>query len=176
MPREPWRYVEYDAAPIPSVAHSLNTLGLCLDTFGRFPEALPKVQEALAINQRLFPEAHPEVAKLQLNVATMLVRARRPQEALPLYEEALAALRELFEQHKGGCGGVWWACWRWSAACPRGGWGRGSGWWWWWLLLLLLVVVVVVVFWLTFLSTRSGRPCCLCADSLGHSQETLTIT
>ena len=74
----------------------LNQAGFYLHDQGRYKEAEPLYQEALALRKRLFRYEHPDVAT-SLNNLALLYRAQgRYREAEPLYQEALALRKRLF--------------------------------------------------------------------------------
>ena len=58
---------------------------------GRFAEALPVFEAALADREATFGAQHPETVAARLNVARSLNAAGRDQEAIALYEQVLAA-------------------------------------------------------------------------------------
>jgi tetratricopeptide (TPR) repeat protein len=68
-----------------------------LESLGRADEALPRVEEGLAMRKRLFGDRdHPEVALSTNNLAACLESLGRAGEALPRYEQALAMMKRLY--------------------------------------------------------------------------------
>ncbi len=78
------------------VAKGLGIVGTCLHTLGRDAEALPKLEESLAMLRRLLGKSDDrEVAQALGNVAESLGALKRWKDALPKYEESLAMSRRL---------------------------------------------------------------------------------
>ena len=63
-------------------------LGNCLEALGRSDEALPKLQAALGMSQRLFPGDHPKVSSRLNDVASCLGRAVSFETRLSVQVEA----------------------------------------------------------------------------------------
>ncbi len=79
------------------VARGLGVVGVCLHSLGRDVDALPKFNDALAMEKRLHGAAdHAEVAQAMQNVAECLGGLHRQVEALPLYEQSLAMFKRVF--------------------------------------------------------------------------------
>ena len=74
----------------PSVATSLNNLGLVLQATGRLAEAEPLYRRALAIDEASLGPDHPSVATSLNNLGLVLQATGRLAEAEPLYRRALA--------------------------------------------------------------------------------------
>ena len=72
----------------PDVAYGLQNLAGWLVEEGNYAEAEPLLEEALAINQRVFPSDHPEVAITQSGMAVLLLATDRAAEALDLAKAA----------------------------------------------------------------------------------------
>ena len=62
---------------------------------GRYGEAEPLYQEALAMRKRLLGDEHPDVATSLNNLALLYNNQGRYGEAEPLYQEALAMWKRL---------------------------------------------------------------------------------
>ncbi len=77
-------------------ATALDEYAQWLEAVGRFVDALPRREEALAIRQRHFPGDHPDVASSLSSVAWCLQGHARFVEALHKHEEALAMRQRLF--------------------------------------------------------------------------------
>ena len=73
----------------------LNQAGFFLHDQGRYSEAEPLYQEALALRQRLLGNDHPDVATSLNNLAGLYGAQGRYSEAEPLYQEALALRQRL---------------------------------------------------------------------------------
>jgi tetratricopeptide (TPR) repeat protein/predicted Ser/Thr protein kinase len=80
----------------PEYATAMQSYALCLNSLGRFTEALPMFNESLAIRRKLHPGDHPDITHSLNNIGFCLDSLGRPDEALPLFEEALAMSRRLF--------------------------------------------------------------------------------
>jgi tetratricopeptide (TPR) repeat protein len=81
-------------------AYLLNEAGLFLYNQGRYGEAEPLYQQALAIMRERLGEQHPDTAASLNNLARLYQAQGRYDEAEPLYQQALAIMRErLGEQH-----------------------------------------------------------------------------
>jgi tetratricopeptide (TPR) repeat protein len=81
-------------------AYLLNQAGLFLHYQGRYGEAEPLYQQALAIMREQLGEQHPHTATSLNNLAVLYKAQGRYDEAEPLYQQALAITRErLGEQH-----------------------------------------------------------------------------
>ena len=81
-------------------AYLLNEAGLFLYNQGRYGEAEPLYQQALAIMREQLGEQHPHTATSLNNLAVLYKAQGRYDEAEPLYQQALAITRErLGEQH-----------------------------------------------------------------------------
>jgi tetratricopeptide (TPR) repeat protein len=81
-------------------AYLLNQAGLFLYYQGRYGEAEPLYQQALAIMRERLGEQHPHTATILNDLARLYQAQGRYDEAEPLYQQALAIMRErLGEQH-----------------------------------------------------------------------------
>jgi serine/threonine protein kinase len=80
-----------------NLALALSALAELLQLEGKFDEALPKHEAALAIFQQLHGDDHPYVAGSLNNVGYCLFRLGRPAEALPRVEAALAIDQRLHD-------------------------------------------------------------------------------
>ncbi len=82
------------------MATSLNNLAGLYDNQGRYSEAEPLLQEALAMSKRVLGDEHPDVATSLNNLALLYDNQGRYSEAEPLYQEALAMRkRVLGDEH-----------------------------------------------------------------------------
>ncbi|MDZ8261154.1 tetratricopeptide repeat protein [Nostoc sp. ChiQUE01b] len=82
------------------LATSLNNLAYLYDSQGRYSEAEPLYQQALALDRKLLGESHPDVATSLNNLAGLYDSQGRYSEAEPLYQQALALRRKLLgEEH-----------------------------------------------------------------------------
>jgi tetratricopeptide (TPR) repeat protein len=81
-------------------AYLLNQAGLFLHYQGRYGEAEPLYQQALAIMRERLGEQHPDTATSLNNLAGLYQAQGRYDEAEPLYQQALAIRKaRLGEQH-----------------------------------------------------------------------------
>ena len=81
----------------PETEAALNTtIAIILQNNGRATEALPRLERALAVRQRLFTGDHADVAASLNNEALCLDDLGRSAEALVLHERALEMRRRLF--------------------------------------------------------------------------------
>jgi serine/threonine-protein kinase len=85
----------------PSVARSLNNLGLLVQNRGDLDEAERLLRESLEIRRRVWTADHPEVARGLHNLAVLLVLKDDAAGAEPLYREALAMRRSLLGEDAG---------------------------------------------------------------------------
>ena len=74
----------------PRLATSLNNLAVLYASQGKYPEAEPLHQRALAIREKALGPEHPDVATGFHNLAVLYASQRRYAEAEPLYRRALA--------------------------------------------------------------------------------------
>ena len=81
----------------PSGAMRLNTLGNVYRNQGRYKEAEPLYERALAIHEKALGPEHPDTAQSLNNLAVLYRSQGRYEEAEPLYERALA----IYEQALG---------------------------------------------------------------------------
>jgi tetratricopeptide (TPR) repeat protein len=79
------------------MAFELGSVALCLQYQGRAAAALPKFEEALAMDQRIFKGDHPDVATALCNAAFCLDFLERSTEALPQHEAALAMRQRIYK-------------------------------------------------------------------------------
>jgi CHAT domain-containing protein len=80
-------------------ARDLNQQATALYEAGRYQDAEPLYQQALAIRRQQLGEDHPDVAASLNNLALLYTDQGRYREAEPLYQQALAILREQFGQN-----------------------------------------------------------------------------
>ncbi len=78
----------------PRLATTLNNLAALYDTQGRYAEAEPLYQQALAIREKALGPAHPEVAQSLNNLAALYPAQGRYAEAEPLQKRALAIVEK----------------------------------------------------------------------------------
>jgi tetratricopeptide (TPR) repeat protein len=72
----------------PDVARSLNNLAALYDSYGKYTEAEPLYQRALAIREKALGPDHPDVATILENYAALLFKAGREVQARPLNARA----------------------------------------------------------------------------------------
>jgi tetratricopeptide (TPR) repeat protein len=72
----------------PDVATSLNNLASLYDNQGRYGEAEPLYQDALAMRKRLLGDEHPTVARSLFNLGGLRYKQGRYREALALLLQA----------------------------------------------------------------------------------------
>lgn len=72
----------------PGVANSLHDLAMLYSAQGRYGEAEPLFQQALAMYQRLLGDEHPDVATSFLNLGSLRYKQGRYHEALALLRQA----------------------------------------------------------------------------------------
>jgi CHAT domain-containing protein/Tfp pilus assembly protein PilF len=82
-------------------ATSLNNLGLLLKDRGKYGQALPYLQQALAMDQKLYPAAqfplgHPDLAQSLNNLGGLLWDQGEYVKALPYLQQALAMDQKLY--------------------------------------------------------------------------------
>jgi tetratricopeptide (TPR) repeat protein len=68
----------------------LETYGLVYDSMGEHEEALDYHQKALLLREEVYGDHHPHIAVSLSNIADLLDRLERPEEARPLYARAVA--------------------------------------------------------------------------------------
>ncbi|MEM1180038.1 MAG: serine/threonine-protein kinase [Acidobacteriota bacterium] len=90
------RLVEQGQAEPQSVASSLNNLAMALVYQGRNLEALPMLEEALAIRRRVFGEGHTSVMRGLNNLALVHGNLDRRDMAAELYRDVLAKKLERY--------------------------------------------------------------------------------
>ncbi|TVQ15794.1 MAG: tetratricopeptide repeat protein, partial [Leptolyngbya sp. DLM2.Bin27] len=73
----------------PDVASSLNNLALLYKSQGRYSEAEPLLQQALALRKQLLGETHPDVAGSLFNLGALRYDQGHLEEAKSLLLEAL---------------------------------------------------------------------------------------
>jgi tetratricopeptide (TPR) repeat protein len=89
----------------PNLAISLNNLGGLLQGQGRYAQALPYHERALAMNRKLYPppkyrDGHPDLAISLNNLGALLQAQGRYAQALPYLEQALAMVQKLYSDTK----------------------------------------------------------------------------
>ena len=77
-------------------ARELNKRAIELFETGRYSEAIPLVQRALAILEKALGPDHPDVAASLNNLAGLYQDQRRYGDAEPLYKRSLAILEKAF--------------------------------------------------------------------------------
>ncbi|MEM8638370.1 MAG: CHAT domain-containing tetratricopeptide repeat protein [Cyanobacteria bacterium P01_G01_bin.54] len=83
-----------------AVAAELNNLAAVYTAQGRYAEALPLLEQAVATNRLLRGEAHPTIALGLSNLADVYTRQGQLAQAAPLYQEAIAIQRQVYQaQH-----------------------------------------------------------------------------
>lgn len=75
-------------------AAALNEHAINNGALGRYPEAEGLYREALEIDRATIGEGHPDYATRLNNLATVLRDQDKPEEARPLFEQALAIYRD----------------------------------------------------------------------------------
>ncbi len=78
------------------MAASLNNLAVLYDNQGRYAEAEPLYERALAIQEEVLGAEHPDVAVSLNNLAALYYAQGRYAEAEPLYERALGVGEKVF--------------------------------------------------------------------------------
>jgi tetratricopeptide (TPR) repeat protein len=71
----------------------MNNLGNLLQELGRYAEAEPLLQRALAVRRRAYPEGHPSTSVAMVNLAGMYLRQQSAGAAEPVLREAIDLLR-----------------------------------------------------------------------------------
>jgi tetratricopeptide (TPR) repeat protein len=74
----------------PSTAATLQNLALLYRYLGRYQEAEPLFQRALAISEKALPPDHPDTGITLENYASLLRELNRPREAQTLEQRAKA--------------------------------------------------------------------------------------
>ena len=74
----------------PDMATSLNNLAMLYNKQGKYDEAEPLYQRALAINEKVLGPDHPDTATSLNNLAALYNNQGKYDEAEPLYQRALA--------------------------------------------------------------------------------------
>ena len=82
----------FGAADNAYTARSLATLANCQSELGRHPEAIGHQEQALAMWERLGGGQRSEALKARRQLATVLLAAGRPREAMPIARQALDEL------------------------------------------------------------------------------------
>jgi tetratricopeptide (TPR) repeat protein len=77
------------------LADTLAGLGAALSDLGRIGEALPLIQEALALRLAALPAEHWTIAELRIELGGLLIRSGRPEEAREALAAGLASLETL---------------------------------------------------------------------------------
>ena len=77
----------------PDVARSLNNLADLYERQGRYAEAEPLFERALAIRERAVGPDHPDTATSTNNLASFYQAAGRAADALPLVQRLIASGR-----------------------------------------------------------------------------------
>ncbi len=83
--------------PHPDLAYSLNNLSLLLRDLDRRDQAVPMLQESLAIRAATLGENHPGTGRGHLNLARMLLEMEQPEQARPHAERAWEIARDQLE-------------------------------------------------------------------------------
>ena len=84
----------------PNYASSLNNLAGLYRAQGKYDQALPLYEEALALRGRVLGQDHPNYAQSLNNLALLYDSQGKYDQALPLYEKALALIgRVLGQEH-----------------------------------------------------------------------------
>ncbi|NES21187.1 MAG: CHAT domain-containing protein [Symploca sp. SIO3E6] len=78
-------------------AERLNQQAFQLYQEGKYSEAIPLAEKALAIRQRILGQEHPDVATSLNNLAALYESQGRYEEAEPLYRQALEMRRRILE-------------------------------------------------------------------------------
>lgn len=73
----------------PITLRARNNLGSLLTNLDLLDEALPLLEEGLAIKTDILPDAHPSLLAAYLALARQLVKMDQPKRAEELYDEAL---------------------------------------------------------------------------------------
>jgi serine/threonine-protein kinase len=73
--------------PDPSLATALYNMGMIHQLSGRYAEAEPLIQEALAMRRSLYGPEHPHVLQSLMSLAALMNELRRPFDAEPLFRE-----------------------------------------------------------------------------------------
>ena len=73
----------------PSVANSLNNIGIVYYSLGELRNALQYHQEALEIDKAIYPGNHPSVANSLNNIGIVYYGLGQHTKALQYYQEAL---------------------------------------------------------------------------------------
>ena len=74
----------------PDTAHCLNNLADLYRNQGKYEQAEPLAQRALAINERVLGAEHPDTATSLNNLALLYRDQGKDEEAEPLSQRALA--------------------------------------------------------------------------------------
>jgi tetratricopeptide (TPR) repeat protein len=78
------------------VANALDNLALARQWQNRVDDALAEIREAIAIDEKVLPANDPDTAAHLITEANLLEQLRRPADALPIIDRALAMLRTLY--------------------------------------------------------------------------------
>jgi tetratricopeptide (TPR) repeat protein len=77
------------------LSESLYGLGTLLDQEGRYPESEKSLRDALTLQQRLYGDAHPAIARTMKDLAGALADGGDLNAAIPLMQQAVAMQRSL---------------------------------------------------------------------------------
>ena len=78
----------------PSIAIQLNNLALLYQDSGRYAEAEPLYERALAIDEKALGSDHPNLAIPLSNLALLCLASGRYPEVAPLYKRAITILEK----------------------------------------------------------------------------------
>jgi len=93
-------HIEHEQLTLLEAARLLNQAGYYLGERGRYREAEPLYERALAIREQELGASHPETASSLNNLAALYTKQGKYGQAEPLYERALAICEQVFgSQH-----------------------------------------------------------------------------
>ncbi|WP_287131357.1 tetratricopeptide repeat protein [Candidatus Cyanaurora vandensis] len=90
--------VHQDGSFTQALANDMAWLGYLYESQGRYEQAEPLYEQALALSRKLLGEEHPAVASSINNLAALYDSQGRYEQAEPLYVQALALRRKLLGQ------------------------------------------------------------------------------
>ncbi len=79
----------------PQIGYVLKRVGAARRALGHYEESLAALEEAVAMDRRLYGDVHPEVAYGLLGLAETYRAMGQPAKALPLAQQAVAMQRQL---------------------------------------------------------------------------------